>query len=77
MLGDALARGFQVLVLTNAMQPMLRPRIRQGLMRLRQTHGRRLLMRVSLDHYTARAARNRAERGSVRQDPRRDRLARA
>ena len=43
MLGDALERGFQVLLLTNAMQPMLRPHIRQGLMRLRQTHGARLL----------------------------------
>ena len=31
MLGDALSRGFSVLVLTNAMQPMLRPRIRDGL----------------------------------------------
>jgi len=53
MLGDALERGFQVLLLTNAMQPMLRPHIRQGLMRLRQTHGPRLLIRVSLDHYMA------------------------
>jgi Radical SAM superfamily/4Fe-4S single cluster domain len=52
MLGDALARGFQVLLLTNAMQPMLRPRIREGLLRLRRTHGARLLIRVSLDHYT-------------------------
>ena len=53
MLGDALERGFQVLLLTNAMQPMLRPHIRQGLMRLRQTQRPRLLIRVSLDHYTA------------------------
>ena len=52
MLGDALERGFQVLLLTNAMQPMLRPRIRDGLMRLREAHGGRLLLRVSLDHYT-------------------------
>ena len=42
MLGDALERGFQVLLLTNAMQPMLRPRIRDGLMRLRKAHGSRL-----------------------------------
>ena len=34
MLGDALGRGFSVLVLTNAMQPMLRPRIRDGLIAL-------------------------------------------
>ncbi|MEX1059626.1 MAG: radical SAM protein [Methyloceanibacter sp.] len=52
MLGDALQRGLSVLVLTNAMQPMLRPRIRDGLTALRGAHGRRLLMRVSLDHYT-------------------------
>jgi radical SAM family protein/4Fe-4S single cluster protein len=52
MLGDALERDFQVLLLTNAMQPMLRPRIREGLLRLRRTHGARLLIRVSLDHYT-------------------------
>ncbi len=53
MLGDALERGFQVLLLTNAMQPMLRARLREGLLRLRQAHGRRLLVRVSLDHYSA------------------------
>src|SRR3990170_5040732 len=52
MLGDALARGFSVLVLTNAMQPMLRPRIRDGLTALRDAHGSRLVLRVSLDHYT-------------------------
>ena len=53
MLGDALERGFRVLLLTNAMQPMLRPRVREGLMRLRKAYGSRLLIRVSLDHYTA------------------------
>ena len=37
MLGDALARGHRALVLTNAMQPMLRPRIREGLLGLRET----------------------------------------
>jgi uncharacterized Fe-S cluster-containing radical SAM superfamily protein len=52
MLGDALGRGFSVLVLTNAMQPMLRPRIRAGLLALRDRHGDRLIIRVSLDHYT-------------------------
>ena len=77
MLGDALERGFQVLLLTNAMQPMLRPHIRQGLMRLDQTHGGNLVLRVSLDHYTQRAARHRADRRVLRQDDRRDRLARA
>ena len=52
MLGDALARGHRALVLTNAMRPMLRPRTRDGLIALRQTYGDRLVMRVSLDHYT-------------------------
>ena len=33
---DALARGFDVLVLTNAMQPMQRPRIKNGLIDLNQ-----------------------------------------
>jgi hypothetical protein len=54
MLGDALARGLSVLVLTNAMHPMLRPRIRDGLRVLRTAHGKRLVIRASLDHYTAR-----------------------
>ena len=35
LLGDALDRGFSVLVLTNAMQPMMRPHIRDGLVALR------------------------------------------
>ena len=52
MLGDALRRGHAVLVLTNAMQPMLRPRLRDGLTALRDSHGSRLVIRVSLDHYT-------------------------
>ncbi|MEG6508561.1 radical SAM protein [Methyloligella sp. 2.7D] len=53
MLEAALSRGFRVLVLTNAMQPMLRPRVRDGLLRLKETHGDRLVLRVSLDHYAA------------------------
>jgi uncharacterized Fe-S cluster-containing radical SAM superfamily protein len=51
MLDDALARGHSVLVLTNAMQPMQRPRIQSGLLALREAHGARLVIRVSLDHY--------------------------
>jgi len=51
MLGDALARGHSALVLTNAMQPMQRPRIKAGLLGLREAHGARLVIRVSLDHY--------------------------
>lgn len=62
MLEVCLARGFEVLVLTNAMQPMLRPRVKAGLARLIAAYGARLTLRVSLDHYTA--ARHDAERGA-------------
>jgi Radical SAM superfamily/4Fe-4S single cluster domain len=62
ILGDALARGFSVLVLTNAMQPLLRPRIREGLTALRDSYGNRLVLRVSLDHYAQ--ARHEEERGA-------------
>ena len=62
MLADALDHGHTALVLTNAMQPMLRPRIREGLTALRERHGGRLVMRVSLDHYTK--ALHEEERGT-------------
>ncbi|HUW72861.1 MAG TPA: radical SAM protein [Methyloceanibacter sp.] len=52
MLADVLGRGFSALVLTNAMQPLLRPRVRDGLLALRDAYGERLSLRVSLDHYT-------------------------
>ena len=54
MLGDALASGYSVLVLTNAMQPMLRPRVTEGLLALRDADRDRLTIRVSLDHYSER-----------------------
>ena len=50
MLEDCLARGFRVLVLTNAMRPMLR--LREMLLDLNRRRGERLTLRVSLDHYT-------------------------
>jgi len=49
MLEDALGRGFDVLVLTNAMRPMMRHI--GGIERLAAGYGRRLVLRVSLDHY--------------------------
>ena len=52
MLSDALARGFEVLVLTNAMLPMQRPRLKLGLEKLNETYKGKLTLRVSLDHYT-------------------------
>ena len=51
MLGDSLAAGFRVLVLTNAMKPMRR--LGPGLAALRARYGARLTLRVSLDHHTA------------------------
>jgi hypothetical protein len=59
MLAEALARGFDVLVLTNAMKPMRKQRDR--LLALRAAHGDRLRLRVSLDHHTQ--AGHEAERG--------------
>jgi hypothetical protein len=53
MLGDALDGGFEALVLTNAMQPMQRARIKRVLLELLAAHGSRLTLRVSLDHHTA------------------------
>lgn len=47
----ALERGYTVLILTNAMRPMQRPRVKSGLLRLKKSYGDRLTLRVSLDHY--------------------------
>ncbi|MEM8878792.1 MAG: radical SAM protein [Pseudomonadota bacterium] len=52
MLDDTLSRGFLALVLTNAMQPMMRPRVQEGLLELKQRFGDQLTLRVSLDHYS-------------------------
>ena len=49
MLGDVLDRGFESLVLTNAMRPMMK--CTDGLLRLREAYGDRLTIRVSIDHY--------------------------
>lgn len=50
MLEDALERGFRALVLTNAMRPMMKRA--EALLDLKARHGDRLVLRVSLDHYT-------------------------
>ncbi|MEM9180349.1 MAG: radical SAM protein, partial [Pseudomonadota bacterium] len=47
-----LSRGHSVLMLTNAMQPMMRPRIKGGLMQLKDDFEDRLIMRVSMDHFS-------------------------
>ena len=51
MLEDTLGRGLEALVLTNAMQPMMRPAVRAALERLRRRFRDRLHLRVSLDHH--------------------------
>ena len=57
----ALSRGYQVLILTNAMRPMMRKPVREGLLDLRAAYGEQLTLRVSVDHHTA--ACHDAERG--------------
>ncbi|MDA7946824.1 MAG: radical SAM protein [Hyphomicrobiaceae bacterium] len=52
MARNALSRGHEVLILTNAMQPMQRKRIKAGLLELLAEFGPKLTLRVSLDHYT-------------------------
>jgi uncharacterized Fe-S cluster-containing radical SAM superfamily protein len=49
MLADVLDRGYRALVLTNAMKPMMK--LRAPLLALRERHGNRLVLRVSVDHY--------------------------
>jgi hypothetical protein len=48
----ALERGFAVLVLTNAMRPMMKQE--RELRRLHAAHGARLTLRVSIDHFERR-----------------------
>ncbi|WP_324826583.1 radical SAM protein [Qipengyuania zhejiangensis] len=59
MLEDALSRGFDALVLTNAMRPMRRHEA--ALLTLRDRFCSKLTLRVSLDHYSR--AVHEAERG--------------
>jgi len=60
MLSAALERGYEALVLTNAMRPMRR--FESGLLALRARHGAKLTVRVSLDHHSR--AVHEAERGA-------------
>ena len=60
MLTDVLERGFEALVLSNAMKPMRRHEA--ALLNLKERFGAKLTMRVSLDHYTR--AIHDAERGA-------------
>jgi len=53
MIEDSLRAGFRVLVLTNAMRPMMRTRIQVKLTELNDTYPDQLTLRVSLDHHDA------------------------
>lgn len=60
MLESCLSRGFEALILTNAMRPMRR--FEAALLGLKARYGDRMTFRVSLDHYTQSA--HEAERGA-------------
>ena len=53
ILQETLARGYDTLVLTNAMRPMMRPHVQAALAELNRRHGEKLTLRVSLDHWRA------------------------
>ncbi|MCY3878800.1 MAG: radical SAM protein [Rhodobacteraceae bacterium] len=61
MIKRSLEAGLEVLVLSNAMRPMMRPRVQQGLIELNDRWPGKLCIRVSLDHYSE--ARHDLERG--------------
>ncbi|MBV9757845.1 MAG: radical SAM protein [Alphaproteobacteria bacterium] len=52
ILEDSLLAGWRVLVLTNAMRPLQRPRVQRALLELQRRFPGRMTLRVSLDHYT-------------------------
>lgn len=62
-----LERGFEVLLLTNATKPMLRPRVKKGLLALRAAYGHQLMLRVSIDHFDL--TWHEAERGAETFEP--------
>ena len=49
----SLQAGYQVLILTNAMRPMMRKSMRAGLVDLQAEFGDRLTLRISVDHWDA------------------------
>ena len=56
-----LCEGFNVLVLTNAMAPMMRKKIKSDLIKLNDQFGDQIVIRVSLDHWDC--VKHDAERG--------------
>jgi uncharacterized Fe-S cluster-containing radical SAM superfamily protein len=54
MTRESLVRGYNVLILTNAMRPMMRKSVRHGLEELQQEFGAKLTLRISVDHWSER-----------------------
>lgn len=65
ILDETLGHGFEALVLTNAMKPMRRHEA--ALLDLRETYGSKLVLRVSLDHYSREV--HEGERGARSWEP--------
>ena len=61
MARTSLERGYEVLILSNAMRPMMRPTVQEGLRALQAEFGAKLTLRISVDHWSA--ARHDEERG--------------
>jgi len=49
----SLARGYKVLILTNAMRPMMRPKVQEGIVALAKAYPEQMTLRVSVDHWSA------------------------
>ena len=62
----ALERGHEVLILTNAMLPMMRKRVKAGLAEVAARHRARLTLRVSLDHWSEALHERERGKGSYR-----------
>ncbi|MEO0751524.1 MAG: radical SAM protein [Pseudomonadota bacterium] len=58
----ALERGYEVLILTNAMRPMMRQGMMAGIVALKDRFGDKLTLRISVDHWDAK--NHDKERGS-------------
>ena len=50
MVADTAGRGYRVLILTNAMRPMMKRA--NALLEIKERYGKRITVRVSLDHYS-------------------------
>ena len=59
-----LEHGFDVLILTNAMRPMMRKRVQEGLSELNAAFPGKLTLRISVDHYRAELHDEERGRGS-------------